>query len=113
MSLFNPANPSAQVNIDTVPLAMFGISSNSGMIDVTGFRQLSLGVNVPAANPPGTTIGIDELRGDGLWYPVLMQQPINAVNLYRFFTGQTTSTIWVRWVVPGAAQFGYTLVGQS
>lgn len=83
------------------------------MLDVTGFRQFSLGVFVPVANPAGTTIGIDELRWDGNWYQVLLPQLIVGINNYRFFTGQTANFIRVSWNAPAGAQFGYNLIGQS
>lgn len=114
MSAFNPANPSAQVNVLTVPVQNFGISSDSGMVDVTGFRQMTLGVNVPIANPAGTTIGVDELRADGYWYVVFPQTPITAAGQNRFYINQTAATIRVRWVITGMpTQFGYSLIGQS
>jgi hypothetical protein len=117
--MFDPTNPSRQVILFNAELQNYPGGEDSGEIDVTGFRQLLLGVNVPGVAPfplppAGSTIEVDGLGPDGQWYQI--QPPINIAVIGKQLIrpwGVFPAVVRVLWVMPGTGGFGYWLVGQG
>lgn len=117
--MFDPTNPSKQIVLTSAEPTIYPGAGHSDEIDVTGFRFLMLGVNVPGGAfpipPPGSTIEIDGLGPDGLWiYQLAPPFNINVVGpqLIRAFQPLTPSAR-IAWNLPAAGAFGYWLIGQS
>jgi hypothetical protein len=115
---FDPANPSKQVTLVSTEPATYTTNGHSDELDATGFRFLVLGVNVPGGAlpvpPAGSTIEIDGLGPDGLWYQIQPPMGVNAIGqqLIRPY-GVFPDHVRVAWTLPGAGAFGFWLIGQS